>query len=79
MAGAAGDEGGVRKIIRKRIRRQDKGLNLAADVDAVVAVNTGSSPSQVVRHSSRHSVVQDSAKTESQTEEHKPGKEEEGS
>ena len=32
----------MRKAIRKRIRRQEDGISLAADVDAVIAVNRGS-------------------------------------
>jgi len=31
----------MRKVIRKRIRSSEGGVNLAADVDAAVAVNTG--------------------------------------
>lgn len=30
----------MRRVIRKRIRRDEDGLNLAADVDAVIAINT---------------------------------------
>jgi hypothetical protein len=31
----------VRKVIRRRTRRQVGGVNVAADIDAVVSVNTG--------------------------------------
>lgn len=48
----------MRKVIRKRIRRSEDGVNLAADIDAVVSVNSG--PGQVSQTvvRSRHSVVQ---------------------
>ena len=49
----------MRKVIRKRIRRDEDGLSVAADLDAVVAINTGSDAkvSRTVVHSS-HSVAQ---------------------
>jgi hypothetical protein len=49
----------MRKVIRKRIRHNDGGLNVAADIDAVIAVNTGADAATshtVVRSS--HTVVQ---------------------
>jgi hypothetical protein len=48
----------MRKSIRKRIRRQENGVNLAADVDASIAVNTGAGQRQSVRTTSRRRVVQ---------------------
>lgn len=52
----------MRKIIRKQLRRSGGGVNIAADLDAVIAVNTGEDAevSRTVVRSS-HSVVQGSA------------------
>ena len=52
----------MHKVIRKRIRRNEDGVNVAADVDAVVAINTGADAmsSRTVVHSS-HTVVQGAA------------------
>ena len=49
----------MHKVIRKRIRHHEDGVNVAADVDAVIAINTGAdaTSSRTVVHSS-HSVVQ---------------------
>lgn len=49
----------MRRVIRKRIRRDEDGLNLAADVDAVIAINTDGDAkvSRTVVRSS-HNVVQ---------------------
>ena len=47
----------MRKLIRKRIRRSEGGVDLAADIDAAVAVNTGKGAQRTVVRSS-HSVVQ---------------------
>jgi hypothetical protein len=52
----------MHRVIRKRIRRNEPGLNLAADIDAVIAINTGDdakSSHTVVRSS--HNVVQGNA------------------
>jgi hypothetical protein len=52
----------MRKVIRKRVRRNEGGVNLAADLDAAVAFNTGEDAARsrtVVR--STHTVVQGSA------------------
>ncbi len=49
----------MHKVIRKRVRRSEGGVNIAADIDAVIAINTGEG-SRVTRteaHSS-HTVVQ---------------------
>lgn len=48
----------MRKVIRKRIRRQEGGVNVAADVDATVAITTGKGQRNSVRSSSRSTVVQ---------------------
>jgi hypothetical protein len=49
----------VRKVIRRRIRRQEGGVNVAADVDAVVSVNTGESgQTSSTRVRSRRRIVQ---------------------
>jgi hypothetical protein len=49
----------MRRVIRKQIRRQEPGINIAADVDAVVAVNSGT-PGQTTttRSKSTRQVVQ---------------------
>jgi hypothetical protein len=38
---AAGTAKDMRKVIRRRIRSEKDGVNVAADVDAVVSINTG--------------------------------------
>lgn len=38
---ASGKGSSVRKIVQRRIRRQRDGVDVAADVNAVVATNTG--------------------------------------
>lgn len=38
-AGVGGDNGTVRKVIRRRIRKQTDGLNVVGDVQGVVAAN----------------------------------------
>lgn len=55
----------MRKVIRKRIRRSASGVNIAADIDAVIAINTGedAKTSRTVVHSS-HNVVQGTAADE---------------
>jgi hypothetical protein len=49
----------MRKTITKRIRHSDGGVNIAADIDAVIAINTGedAKASRTEAHSS-HVVVQ---------------------
>jgi len=49
----------MRRVIRKHIRRDGPGVNIAADVDAVVAVNSGT-PGQTTttRSKSTQHVVQ---------------------
>lgn len=49
----------MHKVIRKRVRRKDGGVNIAADIDAVIAINRAEN-ARVTRteaHSS-HTVVQ---------------------
>lgn len=52
----------MHKVIRKRIRRDEDGVNIVADIDAVIAINTGGGAqhSQTVSHSS-HVVAQSRA------------------
>ena len=59
--GAAGNSVDMRRVIKKNIRRQEPGVNVAADVDAVIAVNSGK-PGQTTTASSKRTqhVVQDS-------------------
>jgi hypothetical protein len=45
------------RVIRKRIRKKDDGIDLAADVNAVIAVNSGDGGSRT-SVSSRQTVVQ---------------------
>jgi hypothetical protein len=49
----------VRKVIKRRIRHEKDGVNVAADIDAVIAVNTGQ-PGQTSRNRvrSRRRIVQ---------------------
>jgi len=49
----------MRKVIHKRVRVDRDGLNVAADIDAVIAINSGQdgASSQSVSHSS-HVVAQ---------------------
>jgi hypothetical protein len=49
----------VRKVIRKRIRRNQGGVQLNADVDGVIAANVGEKGSRSrVRSRSRSRIVQ---------------------
>jgi hypothetical protein len=52
----------MHKVIRKRVRRTDGGVNIAADIDAVIAINTGNDAraTRTEAHSS-HTVVQGEA------------------
>jgi len=60
----------VRKVIRKRVRRQGDGVNLVADVNAVVATNVGRKDgSSGVTSRQSVSIVQRNGHTEV-TEEH---------
>jgi tellurite resistance protein len=60
----------IRKVIERRIRRQDKGVNAAADMHAVVAANVGKGSSHShVSSRSRQRIVQRSGRTHV-TEEH---------
>ena len=46
----------MRKVIRRQIRRRADGVDLAADVNAVIAVNRGDGKSESVQSTS---IVQD--------------------
>jgi hypothetical protein len=49
----------VKKVFKRRIRRQQDGVNVAADIDAVVSVNTGESGrTSITRSRSRSRIVQ---------------------
>lgn len=63
----------MRKVIRKRIRRSDGGVNIAADIDAVIAINTGedAKTSRTAVHSS-HRVVQRSAGAQGESDASSP-------
>jgi hypothetical protein len=59
----------MRKVIRKRIRSEKDGINVAADVDAVVSINTGEEAGfshTTVRSSNR--VVQGAAAEQDRSE-----------
>ena len=58
----------MRKRIRRRVRRQGEGVNVAADVDAVIAVSRGSSQRQSVSVKSRQTVVQRGGQAASDSE-----------
>ena len=63
----------MRRIIRKRVRRTVGGVNIAADLDAAIVVNTGedaTSSHTVVR--SAHTVVQGPAGERDQPRESPP-------
>jgi hypothetical protein len=49
----------VRKVFKRRIRREKDGVNVAADIDAVLSVNAGKSgQTSVTRSRSRSRIVQ---------------------
>jgi hypothetical protein len=50
--------GGMRRVIKKRIRHQDRGLNVAADVNAVISVDEGSGETQKTVSKSHSRIVQ---------------------
>jgi hypothetical protein len=52
---ATGISQAVHRVIRKRIRINDDAVNLVADIDAVISINTGDGdkPSPVVHRSSQ--------------------------
>jgi high-affinity K+ transport system ATPase subunit B len=59
---ADGYDSNMRKIVQKRIRRSGKGVNVVADVNAVVATSTGGATSAGKRQSI--SIVQRNGRTE---------------
>jgi hypothetical protein len=66
----------MRKIVSKRIRHSRGGVNIAADIDAVIAVNTGddAAASRTVVRSS-HTVVQSSGRARREPDANDPTKE----
>jgi hypothetical protein len=50
----------MRRVIRKHIRHREDGINVAADVDAVISINTGGGVTHTQARST-HSVVQGNA------------------
>jgi hypothetical protein len=63
MDQGAGKDIHVRKVIRKRIRRKEGGVDLAADIDAVIATNVGESGSSEARSESHQRIVQRSGRS----------------
>jgi hypothetical protein len=62
----------IRKVINKRLRREGDGMNVAADINAVVSANVGEPGGSVSQTSSRRRtrVVQRSGKTVSSASQH---------
>lgn len=60
----------MRKVVRKSIRRKADGIDLAAEINAVIAVNTGrdATSSRTEAHS-HHTVVQGDAGKRDQPDE----------
>ena len=56
--------GGFRRTIRREIRKQIDGIDLAADVNAVVAVNTGGSGQTTVSRSDHRTAISQPDTTE---------------
>jgi hypothetical protein len=48
----------MRRVIRKRVRHQQDGVSLAADIDAVISINTGTGATTTTHAHSSHSVQQ---------------------
>jgi hypothetical protein len=69
----------MRRVIRKQVRHREEGLNVAADVSAVVAVNRGGAGETTTTHShATQRVVQDSrAKRRFEDDGRKPNTQEE--
>ena len=69
----------MRRVIRKQIRHEDEGLNVAADVNAVIADNRGTAGETTTTHShTTRRVVQDSrAKRRGGADGRKPNTQEE--
>jgi hypothetical protein len=55
---------GLRKVINKRIRHASKGINVAGDVNAVIAANTDPGTSSHVSSKQRTRIVQRGGRTE---------------
>jgi hypothetical protein len=56
--------GGFRRTIRREIRAKTGGIDVAADVNAVVAVNTGRSGRTTVSRSDRRTAISQPETTE---------------
>jgi hypothetical protein len=74
---APGEAKDMLRVFRKRIRRQQGGVNVAADLDAAVAANTGPSQRQSVRVRSRRRVVQRSSRSGAERPDEPPPKQKE--
>jgi hypothetical protein len=67
---AGGYDSNMGKIVQKRVRRSGKGVNVVADVNAVVATSTGGATSATKRQSisvvqrNGRAVVRETAVTE---------------
>jgi hypothetical protein len=53
----------MRKVFNRRVRREEDGLNLAADINAVVAVTEGERGKNAVSSKTRTRVVQRSKRS----------------
>jgi hypothetical protein len=49
--------GGFRRNIRRTIRKQSEGINLTADIDAAIAVNTGGDGTATVSRSVHRTAI----------------------
>jgi hypothetical protein len=65
----------MQKVIRKRIRRNDGGINLVGDINAVVAANVNERGSSSASVSSRQQIVQTTGRARRKTEEEHDGRE----
>ncbi len=63
----------VRKIIRKRIRHDKDGVQIAGDINAVVAGNVNEGPGAGSTATSRQRIVQKSRRTASAKDRQKGG------
>lgn len=66
---AEGIRPAVRRVIRKTVRHEKDGVNVAADIDATIVVNGGPGSVSHVRTSSRRTVVQGAAGERDQPDE----------
>jgi hypothetical protein len=68
----------LHKVVRKRIRRTDGGINFVGDVNAAVAANVNEPASSHVSVSSRQHIVQTTGRARRKTEEEQRGREHSG-